>query len=104
METLCSSKHVFVDTPSSTSLPHPSKHAYAVVLALRVLASTQGWAWTNDTLIQHHLWPLLEQWNKSPSSLREATIICIIRLIGELWEGVLGREGGRVKCTDEAGS
>ena len=81
---LCTSPHVTINAPpTGPSLrPQPSKHAYAVVMGLRVLAYSQGWAWTNDTLIRTQLWPLLQQWNKQPSSVREATIVCILRLVG----------------------
>eukprot|EP00731_Ephydatia_muelleri_P028122 Em0019g995a len=42
----------------------------------------QGWAWTNDVLIRGHLWPTLQQWNNKSESIREATVVCIIRLFG----------------------
>ena len=66
------------------SKPCPSRHACTIVLALRVLSAVKGWKeWTNDVLIRDHLWPLLQQWNKKPESLREATIVCIVRLLGK---------------------
>ena len=52
-------------------------------MALRVLSAVRGWTWSNDVLIRQHLWPLLQQWNKDSSCLREATIVCILRLIGK---------------------
>ena len=39
--------------------------------------------WTNDTLIRAHLWPLLQQWNAKQDSVREATVVCTVRLIGK---------------------
>lgn len=53
-------------------------------MALRLLATVRGWkGWTNDVLIRQHLWPLLQVWNKDPDSLREATVVCIVRLLGQ---------------------
>ena len=89
IEILKLSPYIKIEIPPSNSTsaglrPRPSKHAYAIVMALRVLGACQGWAWTNDTLIRRYLWPLLQQWNKQPGSLREAAVVCIIRLLGEI--------------------
>lgn len=63
--------------------PCPSKHACTIVMALRVLAAVRGWkGWTNNILIRQHIWPLLQLWNKDPESLREATVVCVVRLLG----------------------
>lgn len=65
------------------SKPYPSRHACTIVLALRVLSKVRGWKeWTNDVLIGLHVWPILQQWNKEPESVREATVVCLVRLLG----------------------
>lgn len=84
---LQNSEHVFIDAPSTQGVwrrPRPSALAFQVVHCLRILSWYRGWVWTNDTLIRAHLWPLLQQWNgTSRESVREATVVCVIRLIGE---------------------
>ncbi|XP_011409711.1 PREDICTED: microtubule-associated protein 1A-like isoform X2 [Amphimedon queenslandica] len=71
------------------SKPYPSRHACTIVLALRLLSKVRGWKeWTNDVLIRHYTWPILQQWNKEPESVREATVVCLIRLLG-----FVGQEG-----------
>ena len=63
--------------------PRPSVLAFHIVHCMRMISCDQGWVWTNDTLIRAHLWPLLQQWNAKQDSVREATIVCAVRLIGE---------------------
>ena len=82
IEVLKSSSSVSIKV-APDSKPHPSRHACTIVLALRVLAKVRGWKdWTNDVLIGQYLWPLLQQWNKDPESVREATVVCLVRLLG----------------------
>ena len=45
--------------------------------------------WTNDILIKGHLWPMLQLWNNNSDNIGEATVVCIIRLIGkcsDIWD------------------
>lgn len=45
--------------------PTLSPKSYEVVRALELVASSQGWEWTNNHLIIQHLWPVLKDWRKS---------------------------------------
>ena len=89
LELLKNSPQVYIDSTPPGQLPwrrpRPSTLAFHLVHCLRALTWYQGWVWTNDTLIGAHLWPLLQQWNSSADSVREETIVCILRLIGE-WD------------------
>ncbi len=79
---------VFIDhappPPSPWRRPRPSVQAFHIVHSLRLLAYTQGWVWTNDSLIRAHIWPILQKWNSSEGSdVKEAAAVCVVRLIGE---------------------
>ena len=63
--------------------PRPSVLAFHIVHCLRMISHFQGWVWTNDTLIRAHLWPLLQQWNAKQDTVRDATVVCTVRLIGK---------------------
>ena len=69
--------------PTPWHRPRPSVLAFHIVYCLRAIAHYQGWVWTNDTLIRAHLWPLLQQWNANQDAVREATVVCAVRLIGK---------------------
>ena len=69
--------------PTHWHRPRPSVLAFHIVHCLRAIAHYQGWVWTNDTLIRAHLWPLLQQWNANQDAVREAAIVCTVRLIGK---------------------
>ena len=82
------SEQVYIDGEPQDQFPwrrpRPSVVAFRVVHCLRMLAWFLGWVWTNDTLIRAHIWPILQQWHgKKGEAVRESTVICIIRLIGE---------------------
>lgn len=84
---LQTNSQVFIDSvPPGVSpwrRPRPSVMAFRVVHCLRMLVWLQGWMWTNDVLIGAHLWPLLQKWHVSKGEVREATAVCVIRLIGK---------------------
>jgi len=86
VEVLRASQKVYIDSPPPGQIPwrrpRPSSLAFHIVHCLRLLTWYQGWVWTNDVLIRAYLWPLLQQWNTNVDSVREATVVCIMRLIG----------------------
>jgi len=86
VEVLRASQKVYIDSPPPGQIPwrrpRPSSLAFHIVHCLRFLTWYQGWVWTNDVLIRAYLWPLLQQWNSNADSVREATVVCIMRLIG----------------------
>ena len=62
---------------------HISVHMVKPLLYhLRVIAAVRGWEWTRTILVGDYIWPLLQLWNKGPDNLREATIVGIIKLLG----------------------
>ena len=69
--------------PTPWHRPRPSVLAFHIVHCLRAIAHYQGWVWTNDTLIRAHLWPLLQEWNSNQDAVREAAVVCAVRLIGK---------------------
>ncbi len=87
LNVLQTSPQVFIDSLPSGMFPwrrpRPSVAAFRVVHCLRMLVWLQGWMWTNDTLIGAHLWPLLQKWYGKNETVREATVVCAIRLIGK---------------------
>lgn len=103
IDLLKTSTHVCIDQQIGQfpwRRPQPSVMAFHLVHCLRLLSWHQGWAWTNDVLIRSHLWPTLQQWNNKSESIREATVVCIIRLIGKLSDILLELQ----YCTHSFGS
>ena len=63
--------------------PRPSRVTFYIVHALRLLAWFKGWTWTSDVLIRAHLWPILQSWNAKRESVKEATVMAVVRLLGQ---------------------
>lgn len=65
------------------SRPRPSHLTFQLVHTLRLLAWFKGWVWTSDVLIKAHIWPILQAWNCKKGSVPEATVMAVVRLLGE---------------------
>ena len=65
------------------SRPRPSHLTFHLVHALRLLSWFKGWVWTSDVLIKAHIWPILQAWNSKKDSVAEATVMAVVRLLGE---------------------
>ena len=65
------------------SRPRPSTLTFHLVHTLWLLAWFKGWVWTSDVLIRAHLWPILQAWNAKKDSVAEATVMAVVRLLGE---------------------
>ena len=89
--------------PTPWHRPRPSVLAFHIVHCLRAIAFNQGWVWTNDSLIRAHLWPLLQQWNANRDAVREATIVCTVRLIGKLSDTILKWKLSLILCSGKFG-
>lgn len=62
--------------------PRPSHLTFHLVHTLRLLSWFKGWVWTSDVLIKAHVWPILQAWNSKKDSVPEATVMAVVRLLG----------------------
>ena len=63
--------------------PRPSHLTFHLVHTLRLLSWFKGWVWTSDVLIKAHVWPILQSWNSKSDSVPEATVMAVVRLLGD---------------------